>query len=177
MRPAAPPACEGQGQDVTKTHNVRTGLGCRIVASTVDEAAVVIGHLPAGLEPGSWASPGPSSSTETRRKPSGPVTLRKQQARGNARRPTREILHTADSARRTAVSAVRMTARRSACYGTGSGAVTRIVLAAGLGRDRGACRAWPGSRRADLTARMVVRLVSAGLPVLVAIDHSCFNRA
>src|SRR5258708_4166376 len=28
MRPAAPPACEGQGQDVTKTHTLRTGLGC-----------------------------------------------------------------------------------------------------------------------------------------------------
>jgi hypothetical protein len=30
-----------------------------IVASTVDGAAVVIRHLPAGLEPGGWASPGP----------------------------------------------------------------------------------------------------------------------
>jgi len=28
MRPAAPPACEGQGQDVTKTHTLRTGLRC-----------------------------------------------------------------------------------------------------------------------------------------------------
>jgi len=28
MRPAAPPACEGQSQDVTKTHTLRTGLGC-----------------------------------------------------------------------------------------------------------------------------------------------------
>jgi hypothetical protein len=32
---------------------VKTGW---IVASAVDGAAVVIGHLPAGLEPGSWAS-------------------------------------------------------------------------------------------------------------------------
>jgi hypothetical protein len=31
-----------------------------IVASAVDGVAVVIGHLPAGLEPGSWASSGPS---------------------------------------------------------------------------------------------------------------------
>ena len=31
-----------------------------LVASTVDGAAVVIGHLPAGLEPEGWASPGPS---------------------------------------------------------------------------------------------------------------------
>jgi hypothetical protein len=30
------------------------------VASAVDGAAVVIGHLPAGLEPGGWASSGPS---------------------------------------------------------------------------------------------------------------------
>ena len=35
----------------------------------------VIGHLPARLEPGSWARPGPSSPTENHRKPSGPVTL------------------------------------------------------------------------------------------------------
>jgi hypothetical protein len=31
-----------------------------IVASAVDGAAVVIGHLPAGLEPENWASSGPS---------------------------------------------------------------------------------------------------------------------
>jgi hypothetical protein len=31
-----------------------------IVASAVDGAAVVIGHLPAGLEPEDWASSGPS---------------------------------------------------------------------------------------------------------------------
>jgi hypothetical protein len=52
--------------------SVKTGW---IVASAVDGAAVDIGHLPARLEPGSWASPGPSSSTETNRRPSGPVTL------------------------------------------------------------------------------------------------------
>ena len=32
-----------------------------IVASAVDGVAVVIGHLPAGLEPEGWASAGPSS--------------------------------------------------------------------------------------------------------------------
>jgi hypothetical protein len=47
-----------------------------IVASAVDGAAVVIGHLPAGLEPGAWARPGPSDSTETHRKPHRPVTPR-----------------------------------------------------------------------------------------------------
>jgi hypothetical protein len=31
-----------------------------IVASAVDGAAVIIGHLPARLEPEGWASPGPS---------------------------------------------------------------------------------------------------------------------
>jgi len=31
-----------------------------IVASAVDGAAVVIGHLPARLRPGGWASPGPA---------------------------------------------------------------------------------------------------------------------
>jgi hypothetical protein len=34
----------------------------------------VIGHLPARLEPGSWASPGHSSSTETQPKPPGQAT-------------------------------------------------------------------------------------------------------
>ena len=46
----------------------------------VERSAVVIGHLPARLEPGSWASPGPSSSAETHRKPDVQVTLRQQQA-------------------------------------------------------------------------------------------------
>jgi hypothetical protein len=42
-----------------------------IVASTVDGAAVVIMHLPAGLEPGGWASPGPKRLDENpKRKPS-----------------------------------------------------------------------------------------------------------
>jgi hypothetical protein len=41
---------------------------------------VVIGHLPARLEPGSWASPGLSSSTETHRKPTVPVTLRQHKS-------------------------------------------------------------------------------------------------
>jgi hypothetical protein len=45
------------------------------VASAVDGAAVVIGYLPAGLEPEDWASSGPSGLAETQRKPSGPVTL------------------------------------------------------------------------------------------------------
>jgi hypothetical protein len=37
-------------------------------------AAMVIGHLPAGLEPEGWARSGPGSSTETQHKPSGLVT-------------------------------------------------------------------------------------------------------
>jgi hypothetical protein len=49
----------------------------------------VIGHLPARLEPGSWASPGHSSSTETQPKPPGQATLR-QQANHRPRRATRE---------------------------------------------------------------------------------------
>src|SRR5436189_4702993 len=40
------------------------------------------GHLPARLEPGSWASPGPSGSTETQRKPPGHVTLCRQGTSG-----------------------------------------------------------------------------------------------
>src|SRR5690348_15854939 len=38
-----------------------------------------------------WASPGPSGSTDTQRKPTGPVTLHRH-------RPAREMLHTADYA-------------------------------------------------------------------------------
>src|SRR5881396_1373514 len=46
------------------------------------------GHLPAGQEPGSWASPGPSGSTETQRKPPGHVTLCRQGTSGmGGRRP------------------------------------------------------------------------------------------
>jgi hypothetical protein len=42
-----------------------------IVASTVDGAAAVIRHLPAGLEPGGWASPGPKRlDGNPKRKPS-----------------------------------------------------------------------------------------------------------
>jgi hypothetical protein len=43
---------------------------------------VVIGHLPARPEPGRWASPGPSNSTETHRKPLAQVTLCNQQENG-----------------------------------------------------------------------------------------------
>jgi hypothetical protein len=47
-----------------------------IVVRAVDGAAVVIGHLPAGLGP-SWASrAAPSGETEAQRKPSSRVTLR-----------------------------------------------------------------------------------------------------
>ena len=56
----------------SRSASVKTGW---IVASAVDGTAVVIGHLPAGLEPGGWASAAPSGSTQTQRKPSGPVTL------------------------------------------------------------------------------------------------------
>src|SRR5690349_17518036 len=50
----------------TCSASVRTGW---IVASAADETAVVTGHLPARLEPGCWADPGPSGSTEPQRKP------------------------------------------------------------------------------------------------------------
>src|SRR6516165_8579102 len=69
-----------------------------IVASAVDGAAVVIGHLPAGLEPGRLGH-GPSYLTETHRKPPGPVTLRNQRASPRARQATREVLQIADSER------------------------------------------------------------------------------
>ena len=44
-------------------------------------AAVIIGHLPARLEPEGWASPGPRGSTEAQRKLPGPVTLSRRQGR------------------------------------------------------------------------------------------------
>jgi hypothetical protein len=73
----------------TRSAWVKTGW---IVASAADGTAVVIGHLPAGLEPGSWASPGPSSSTETHRKLPGPGHATPAASGGIPRRPAREIL-------------------------------------------------------------------------------------
>ena len=56
----------------TRSVSVKTGWNG---ASAADGTAVVIGHLPARLKPGSWASPGPSGLTEPQRKPPGHVTL------------------------------------------------------------------------------------------------------
>src|SRR5690242_15808336 len=57
---------------VIRSASVKTGW---IVASAADGTAVIIGHLPARLKPGSWARPGPSGSTEPQRKPPDYVTL------------------------------------------------------------------------------------------------------
>jgi hypothetical protein len=70
-----------------RSASVKTGW---IVASAAVGAAVVIGHLPARLEPGSWANPGPSGSTETQRKPSGQVTLCRQRTSSIGRQAARE---------------------------------------------------------------------------------------
>jgi hypothetical protein len=51
---------------------VKTGW---IVASAADGAAVVIGYLPAGLEPGRLGLSWPQQLTETNRRPSRTVTL------------------------------------------------------------------------------------------------------
>jgi hypothetical protein len=59
----------------------------------------VIGHLPARLEPGSWASPGPSSSTETQPRPPGQARPRYagiKRATGRDEPPEKK-LRTADS--------------------------------------------------------------------------------
>src|SRR5690349_25051538 len=59
-RPSLPargrnPRC--RAADGERSASVKTGW---IVTSAADGAAVVIGHLPARLEPESWASPGPA---------------------------------------------------------------------------------------------------------------------
>src|SRR2546429_8269674 len=77
----------------TRSASVKTGW---IVASAADGAAVVMGHLPARLEPGRWASSGPSGSTEPQRMPSGQVTLCRRRTGGMTRQAAREVLHTAD---------------------------------------------------------------------------------
>src|SRR5690348_17970554 len=74
-----------------RSASVKTGW---IVASAADGTAVVIGHLPAVPEPGSWASPGPSGSTESQRKPPGQVTPCRHPTGREAQQAAREMLHT-----------------------------------------------------------------------------------
>jgi hypothetical protein len=71
----------------SRSASVKTGW---IVASAADGAAVVMGYLPARLEPGRWADSGPSDSTELRRMPSGQVMLCRQPTSAMARQAARE---------------------------------------------------------------------------------------
>jgi hypothetical protein len=62
-------------------------------------AAVVIGYLPAGLEPGRLGQFRPQRLSENHRRPSSLVTLCHQEASARAVRPSREMLHTAEYGR------------------------------------------------------------------------------
>src|SRR6185437_15606798 len=77
----------------TRSASVKAGW---IVASAVDGAAVVIGHLPAGLRPGGWASSAPA----IKRKPTVSRATRSRDAtNGRAFRrggPSQGMLHTSE---------------------------------------------------------------------------------
>src|SRR5690348_5774595 len=89
----------------TRSASVKTGW---IVASAAD-GAVVIGHLPARLAPGSWASPGPSDFTETHRKPPGQATLcRPRTAARSDRPPAKSSISNLASGTDDAISAVNV---------------------------------------------------------------------
>jgi hypothetical protein len=75
QRVSLPGQAAVSGQEPGKGKPFGVGEGRRNCTRAVDGAAVVIGHLPAGLEPGSWASSGPSGLTEPKRKVPARVTL------------------------------------------------------------------------------------------------------
>jgi hypothetical protein len=68
------------------------------VASAVDGAAVVIGHLPAGLEPGRLGQIRSQRLDGKPPLPPGPATLCHRRTSVRAWQTTREMLYTADYA-------------------------------------------------------------------------------
>ena len=103
------------------------------------------GYLPAGLEPGSWASPGPSSPTETQRKPPRPrhAIAARNEWHWLGRRPEKYSVP-AESARLPAGRITWVIARKLSRYGrtTAAGCTPRRISwqASGIG---GCCRCSP----------------------------------